>query len=295
VHTTQTVGLALATDLAPPEDQPKVVGLMYVMLLVGMIVSALVYGQLLADYSPGQLIQVVQATALTTMVLNVVAVWKQEARSRLRKPGTPTEGSFSEAWASFSQGSHALRRMAVVAVGTMAFTMEDVLLEPYGGEVLGMSVSSTTLLTATLASGGLLGFAWASKVLARGVEPMRMAQLGAWVGIPAFAAVMLAAPWASVWVFGLGVFLIGLGGGLFGHGTLTNTMQMAPKEQVGLALGAWGAAQATAGGLAMALGGIFRDVLSYTVGSAAGYSVVYGLEIVLLILTLWLIKPLISR
>jgi BCD family chlorophyll transporter-like MFS transporter len=295
VHTTQTVGLALATDLAPPEDQPKVVGLMYVMLLVGMMVSALVYGQLLADYSPGQLIQVVQGTALITLVLNVVAVWKQEARSRLRKPGTPTEGSFSQAWASFKQGRHALRRMAVVAVGTMAFTMEDVLLEPYGGEVLGMSVSATTLLTATLALGGLLGFAWASQVLARGVEPMRMARLGASVGIPAFAAVILAAPWLSVWVFGAGVFLIGLGGGLFGHGTLTNTMHMAPKDQVGLALGAWGAAQATAGGLGMALGGILRDVLTYAAGASAGYSVVYALEIVLLMLTLWLIRPLISR
>ena len=53
LHTMQTVGLALATDLAPPESQPKVVGLMYVMLLVGMIVSALVFGALLADFTPG--------------------------------------------------------------------------------------------------------------------------------------------------------------------------------------------------------------------------------------------------
>ena len=292
VHTTQTVGLALATDLAPEQDQPKVVGLMYVMLLVGMIVSALVYGQLLANYSPGNLIQVIQGTALVTMILNVVAMWKQEARSRLRKPGTPVEGTFAQAWASFSQGSHAVRRMAVVALGTMAFTMEDVLLEPYGGEILGMSVASTTLLTATLAGGGLIGFAWASRVLAQGGEPLRLARLGAWLGVPAFACVILAAPWASVWVFGTGVFFIGLGGGLFSHGTLTNTMQMAPKEQVGLALGAWGAAQATAGGVGMALGGILRDLLNLAAGASAGYSVVYGLEIVLLLLTMWLIKPL---
>ena len=49
LHTTQTVGLALATDLAPTESQPKVVGLMYVMLLVGMIVSAIAFGDLLTD------------------------------------------------------------------------------------------------------------------------------------------------------------------------------------------------------------------------------------------------------
>jgi BCD family chlorophyll transporter-like MFS transporter len=294
VHTTQTVGLALATDLAPEPDRPKVVGLMYVMLLVGMIASALVMGELLADYSPGQLIQVVQGTALLTMVLNVVAVWKQEPRSRLRKPGTPTEGSFSQAWHKLKQGPHALRRLYIAGLGTMAFTMEDVLLEPYGGEVLGMSVSSTTLLTATLAAGGLMGFAWASQVLARGADPMRMARLGAWLGVPAFAAVILSAPLGSVWVFGSGVFLIGVGGGLFAHGTLTNTMQMAPKEQVGLALGAWGAVQATGGGLGMALGGVLRDIMTLAAGTASGYSVVYALEIVLLMVTLLLIQPLLG-
>ncbi len=61
LHTTQTVGLALATDLAPVEDQPKVVGLMCVMLLLGTIVSALVFGAAMADYSPGRLIQVIQS------------------------------------------------------------------------------------------------------------------------------------------------------------------------------------------------------------------------------------------
>ena len=83
LHTTQTVGLALATDLAPTESQPKVVGLMYVMLLFGMIASALAFGALLAHFSPGRLIQVIQAAAVATIVLNGVALWKQEARNAL--------------------------------------------------------------------------------------------------------------------------------------------------------------------------------------------------------------------
>jgi BCD family chlorophyll transporter-like MFS transporter len=60
LHTVQTVGLALATDLAPPESQPKVVGLMYVMLLLGMVVSAFVFGAALTPFSPGGLVQVIQ-------------------------------------------------------------------------------------------------------------------------------------------------------------------------------------------------------------------------------------------
>jgi BCD family chlorophyll transporter-like MFS transporter len=292
LHTTQTVGLALATDLAPQESQPKVVGLMYVMLLVGMIFSAFVFGDLLTDYSPGRLVQVIQGAALTTMVLNVVALWKQEPRSRQRKPGAPVEGSFSEAWHSFSQGGQAMRRLFVVALGTMAFTMEDVLLEPYGGEILNLSVSATTTLTATLSAGSLIGFSWASYVLSRGVDPFRMANSGLMVGIPAFMAVILAAPLDSAAVFGLGTFLIGLGAGLFSHGTLTSTMNLAPKEQTGLALGAWGAVQATAAGVAMAMGGVLRDLLAQGWGSLTGYSGVYLLEIGLLVLAWVAMLPL---
>ncbi|MFN7857375.1 MAG: PucC family protein [Acidovorax sp.] len=292
MHTVQTAGLALATDLAPPERQPQVVGLMYVMQLVGMIGSALMLGHLLRDYSPGQLIRVVQAVAVMTLVLNVIALWKQEPRSRLRKPGTPVEHSFSQAWQLFCQGPHTVRRLLAVGLGTMAFTMEDVLLEPYGGEILGLSVSTTTLLTATLAFGGLIGFAWASRVLSRGADAYRMASWGAWVGVPAFAAVIGSAPLDSPVLFALGIFLIGLGGGLFAHGTLTAAMQMAPPEHVGLAMGAWGAVQATAAGVGMATGGLVRDGVAWVSSSVVAYSSVYFVEIVLLVLTLWAVAPL---
>ena len=53
LHTVQTVGLALATDLAPTEKHPQVVTLLCGMLLVGMVISAVVFGFLLADFSPG--------------------------------------------------------------------------------------------------------------------------------------------------------------------------------------------------------------------------------------------------
>lgn len=291
VHTTQTVGLALATDLAPQESQPKVVGLMYVMLLVGMIGSALIFGVLLEDYSHGRLIQVIQGAALTTLILNVIALWKQESRDRSRIRSMQPDPTFQESWAIFAKGTYAVRRLLVVGLGTMAFTMEDVLLEPYGGQILGMSVSATTLLTATLATGSLWGFWWASRVLARGVDPFKMASFGSWVGVPAFVLVIIAAPLGSQIIFTLGTFLIGVGAGLFGHGTLTATMQSAPKEQVGLALGAWGASQATAAGLAMALGGLIRDAVPWE-EPLGGYLVVYSIELLLLFATILVMLPL---
>jgi len=301
LHTTQTVGLALATDLAPIESQPKVVGLMYVMLLFGTIASALLFGALLADFSPARLIQVIQGAAVATIVLNTIALWKQEARGRsTMNQVIQRQPTFQQSWDSFIGGDQAMRRLVAVGLGTMAFSMEDVLLEPYGGQILHLSVGDTTMLTATLAVGGLFGFGLASRVLSRGADPFRMASYGALVGIPAFLAVILAAPLSSAPLFGTGTLLIGFGAGLFGHGTLTATMNYAPKHQTGLALGAWGAVQASAAGVAIALGGIIRDVVAATapqnsLGAAAAYDFVYALEVLLLFATLITMLPLLRR
>ena len=297
LHTTQTIGLALATDLAPVESQPKVVGLMYTMLLLGMIASALAFGAALADFTPFRLVRVIQASAVITIALNMVALWKQEARRPLRGAvAPPPDTSFRDSWTRFCQGDNAVRRLLAVGVGTIAFSMEDVLLEPYGGQILHLTVGTTTKLTATLAIGGLLGFGLASRVLSRGYDPARMASNGAMVGVPAFLLVMIAAPMESALLFAMGTALIGFGGGLFGHGTLTATMNHAPDSQRGLALGAWGAVQASAAGLAVALGGVIRDIVAAaavnhpvlpSIGpEATGYTAVYALEVALLLVTI---------
>ena len=295
LHTTQTVGLALATDLAPAEDRPKVVGLMYVMLLIGIIMSSVVFGYVLEDFTPGTLIRTVQGAAVLTLCLNVIALWKQEGRSRDRKPGVYQEDpDFMESFLLFCNGEHAKRRLIAIGLGTMAFSMEDILLEPFGGEILGLTVAQTTYLTAVLAMGGLIGFGWASRILSRGGDPFKMASLGAKVGIPAFIAVIVSAPQASSLLFALGVLFIGFGAGLFGHGTLTATMNSAPPGQAGLALGAWGAVQASTAGAAMALGGIIRDLSAQFTDSATAYSIVYSLEAVLLLMTVIIMNPLVK-
>ena len=297
VHMVQTVGLALATDLAPVEDQPKVVGLMYVMLLAGMGASALVFGWLLQDYTPGKLIRVVQGAAVVTIVLNVLALWKQEPRDRRRALEPAVKPEFSESWRNFVAGPHVMRRLVVIGLGTMGFGMAEVLLEPFGGQVLSLTVADTTRLTATFAAGGLVGFALASRVLGRGFDPMLLAGYGALAGLPAFAAIIASAPVGAPLALTAGVTLLGFGAGLFGHGTLTATMRAAPREQTGLALGAWGAVQATAAGLAISLGGIMRDVIiDHPVGDrfgpAAAYIPVFALEMLFLVLALIVLYPL---
>ena len=305
LHTTQTAGLALAADLAPEHARPRVVALLYVMLLLGMVASALVFGVLLGEFSQMRLIQVIQGAALVTMGLNLVALWKQEARDPGRTAASRARPDFAEAWAAFAGDGRATRFLVAVGLGTAAFSMQDILLEPYGGEILGLAVGETTMLTAFLAAGALGAFALAGHRLARGADPLRLAALGALVGVAAFSAVVFAASLQSALLFRIGTALIGAGGGMFAVCMLTAAMSLDRGGRHGLALGAWGAVQATAAGVGIALGGGLRDLVDglATGGAlgpalaspATGYAFVYHIEIGLLFATVVALGPLVGR
>ncbi len=305
MHMTQTAGLALASDRATDETRPRVVAVLYIMYLVGMGVSAVIVGTLLRDYDPITLVRVVQGCGAATMVLNLIALWKQEKVSPMTKAERAVERPrFRDAWSDLMAGGTAGRLLAVVVLGTLAFNMQDVLLEPYGGEILGLSVGATTLLTAAWSAGALAGFLLAARWLARGLDPYRMAARGLLAGVLAFSAVIFAAPLDSAVMFYLGACGIGFGGGLFGISTLTAAMTMPARGLAGsgLALGAWGAAQATAAGAAIFIGGSIRDLVTHLGDSghfglisdpALGYSFVYHIEIGLLFVTLAALGPLV--
>jgi MFS transporter, BCD family, chlorophyll transporter len=305
LHTTQTAGLALATDLVRPDQRPRAVALLYVMLLLGMIVSSVGIASLLQDFSNLRLVQVIQGAAVITLFCNLLALWKQEARDPARTPMDGTQPSFRKAWREFQRNDRAPRLLLAVGLGTAGFSMQDILLEPYGGEILGLSVSATTGLTAILGLGMLAAFALSSRVLSQGADPARLAAYGALVGIFAFAAVVFSNPLASPLLFRVGTAMIGFGSGLFAVGTMTAAMALARGGQSGLALGAWGAVQASAAGLAIAAGGALRDIVSHLAasgalgpaltGPATGYGAVYHVEIAVLFAALIVIGPLVRR
>jgi BCD family chlorophyll transporter-like MFS transporter len=274
---------------------------MYVMLLVGMVAAGLVFGKLLANFTEIRLIQVVQGAAMVTMALNIAALWKQEAR----QPGRAIAASakFLDSWREFTRHARAIRFLVTVGLGTAAFNMQDIVLEPYGGEILHLPVGATTALTAMLAGGMLAAFSLAARFLGHGADPYRLAAYGTLIGLVAFAAVIFAAPMESPLMFRLGVLMIGFGCGFFSVGTLAGAMARERNGESGLALGAWGAVQATSAGVAIALGGAVRDVVTglavhgslgpALTSASTGYGAVYQIEIVLLFATLVAIGPLV--
>jgi BCD family chlorophyll transporter-like MFS transporter len=305
VAITQTAGLALANDLAPSKVRPRVVSLLYVMLLIGMLIGSVVIGQALRDFSETRLVGVVQGTAVVTVVLNVIAMWKQEARipGGYRPPVNAPD--FSARWSDLMAAGPTRRLLIALGLGAAGFGMQEILLEPYGGQVLGMSVGETTRLTAISSAGTLLGLVLAAQRLARGNDPARLAALGVFAGLFAFAAVIFSAPIESTLLFSLGTMGIGFGNGLFAVCTLTAAMALADGGRSGIALGAWGAVQASAAGLGILLAGAVRDGIGSLAmagklgagltNAATGYTMVWHIEIALLFLTLIALGPLAQR
>ena len=297
MHITQTVGLALAADKATKENRPRVVALLYFMFLFGMGISAVVIGILLADFSKLRLIQVVQGSAVLTLILNLVAVWRQEQIIINQQKNDKSE-KFFLSWKKFISDRKTNSLIWVVFWGTLAFSMQDVLLEPYGGQILGLSVSETTNLTGVWALGALLGLALAANNSKKTVSSVSNAMTALLIGIVGFSAIIFSSPMQFPFLYFLGTLFIGFGTGLFSVSLLIIAMAFSSKTNLGsgFILGSWGAAQAIGAGLGIAVGGILRDIvnkiaLSGYLGStfennSIGYIFVYHLEILLIFITL---------
>ncbi|KPF93643.1 protein pucC [Novosphingobium sp. AAP83] len=305
MHVTQTAGLALAQDLVPEDRRPRAVALLYLALLVGMMVSSLIIGSILADFTPTRLVQVIQSAAVLTFLLNLVALWQQEARSPAIASALTPRPPFSQVWAQFMSEPITLRLLCALGLGSIAFAMQDALLEPYGGEILGLSVGATTRLTGAWALGAMASFALAGRWLDNGTDSLRIAGFGVVIGIMAFLLIVFAAPLDSAVALALGSMGIGAGAGMFSVGTLTAAMALARHDTAGLALGAWGAVQTTSAGVAIGMGGILRDLVSNLAVSdglgqtlahrSTGYATIYIIEICLLLATLVVLGPLVGQ
>lgn len=301
MHVTQTAGLALATDIAPDDKRPRVVALLYVMLLAGMMIAAFAIGGLLRDFSATRLIQVIQGAAALTMVLNIAALWKQEPRKPASTAAGHHDPSFAQIWAEFTAQPQARRLLLAIGVGALAFAMQDALLEPYGGEILGLAVGGTTALTGAWAAGAMIAFAHSARQLTAGADPLRLAGLGAVAGVGAFLMALFAAPLDLIPLLYAGAIAIGFGTGLFSVGTMIAAMGLAKQSNSGVALGAWGAVQASCSGLGVLLGGLIRDGTTYAASHdaaatliahrATGYAAVYLIEIACLLAALVVLGP----
>jgi MFS transporter, BCD family, chlorophyll transporter len=306
----QTAGLALATDRATEATRPRVVALMYVMLLLGMVGSGALFGWLLAEYTPTRLVQVVQGVAVAALLLNAVAVWKQEARDPergawARRRAEAATVRFADRWATFS--ANRPRRALPAGRGPGHRRLQHAGHHPRALRRRGARPECRpdhlahrpdgARRAAGLCAGRAPADARRQRRTAGRARPARRPGRlfdGGLRRAPGFAGPVPRRRAAHrLWRR------------LFSVGTLSAAMAMAPAGQAGMVLGAWGGVVATAAGLSIALGGALRDLVGHAAmgGSlgealaipATGYAFVYHLELALLFVTLAVLGPLVTR
>ncbi|MEI7645169.1 MAG: BCD family MFS transporter [Chloroflexales bacterium] len=290
VNIVETIYLAMVSDITPSKDRGQVLGVLWIMLVMGTIVSSVVIGQLLLHYSAYRLIQVMQGSAVIFIGLTFVALYGQE---RL-KPNGELEDVAEPVRVRESLGT-SLRMLAgqvplrnlfiVLFLATLGFATHDVLLEPYGGQVLKMSITQTSQLTALWGVGMLVAIALAGWALWKGRSSVLLISLGCVCGAAGFLTVALSSGETLVTLFRIGVVLIGMGRGMFIVGALALVMSLVDKNHAGLFIGLWGITQALAQGFGTIGGGLARDVVQQLTGQVAfGYTLVYLSSLTLLIL-----------
>ncbi|NTV65004.1 MAG: BCD family MFS transporter [Oscillochloris sp.] len=281
VNIVETIYLAMVSDLTPSRERGQVLGVLWIMLVLGTIVSSVVIGQLLLDFSAYRLIQVMQASAVVFVVLTFASLYNQE---RLKPNGELMD--VAEPVRVRESLGQSLRLLAaqvplrnlfiVLFVATLGFATHDVLLEPYGGQVLNMTVTQTSRLTALWGVGMLVAISLAAWSLWKGRSPILLITIGCLLGAGGFLTVALASGETLIDLFRVGVVLIGMGRGMFIVGALALVMSLVDKNHAGLFIGLWGITQALAQGFGTIGGGLARDIVQHLTGQVAlGYTLVY--------------------
>lgn len=270
--------LALANDLSREDQRQRTVAVMWFLMICSIIITAIVTSVALRNYSHERLFGVFQAGCGVALVLAIVGLIGLEPRHT---------GSFA-AIERVDQGvavrevigNPLARRFFVYLMLLLAAILgQDVLLEPYGAQVFGMSQQQTTQLTAVWGGATLVALLLQGFVLSRWLNKKQGAALGGSLAGCGLLLIGLSGVAHLNVLFVPSVALLGFGTGIATSTNLALMLDMTLPEQAGLFIGAWGVADALARGIGMLLGGVVRDAVGAVTGSvASGYMCVFLLE-----------------
>lgn len=283
--------LVLLAQRVPPERRAAAATIVWLMMIAGFAVTAGVAGSLLDPYSPGRLVAVTAAVASAALLVACVAMRGIEgaAGERVDPSGEPVaHARFMEALAEVWAEPAARRFTIFVFVSMLAYSAQDLILEPFAGTALGYTPGESTRLSGVQHGGVLLGMI-AATLAGRG----RFGSLRAWqIGGCLLSAVALlglvaAGVFGPAWPFKLNVFALGAANGAFSIAAIATMMKLAGEgrsSRAGVRMGMWGAAQAVAFGFGGLAGAAASDLARLFIGSPTmAYAAVFAGEAVLFV------------
>jgi BCD family chlorophyll transporter-like MFS transporter len=280
--------LALLAVRTPPERRAAAATVTWMMMIVGIIVTSIATGVALDPYSHLRLVEVTAVTGAVAFAIACLAVLGIE-----RKPAMPLQRSASvaqpfatslrEVW---NDGEARLFTLFII-MSMLAYSTQDLILEPFAGLLFGMTPGQSTQLSglqhggvfAGMAVVGLGGVAFGRRLPGL---PRLFIIAGCLGSAAALALLCLAAALAPHWPLPPTIFLLGFANGMFAVAAIGTMMGLATQGRTGNAgmrMGVWGAAQAISFGLGGLLGSVALDVGRLLTGSdGRAFGLVFALE-----------------
>ena len=278
--------------------------IVWVMMISGFIITTGVAGHLLDPFSPSRLVAVSAGVSVAAMFLTAIGVWGIEGN--LAPSSEPRSGTTASRQSSFRQAFMEVwaepksRRFAIfVFISMLAYSAQDLILEPFAGVVFGFTPGETTKLSGVQHGGTLIGMALVPLIGA--IFPRSRGNLQIWTigGCLASAVALLCLAAAAVigpsWPLRQTVFLLGVTNGAYAVAAIGSMMALVSsggEKREGVRMGLWGAAQAFAFGIGGFLGTLASDIARYVLTSPAlSYAVVFaseaGLFVVAALMAIW--------
>ena len=285
--------LSLASELSGENGRSKTVAIMWFMMIVSAIVTSIGVANMVDPYTPGAMIRAFGIVSVIAMFLGLIGLIKLEPRSireiSNKENAMRTKGGKSENY-TVKQMMSAITANPVARVFFIylfllltAILGQDVLLEPYGAEAFGLSVSQTTRITAVWGSFFMIALIIAGLLEGR-IAKRTVAQFGNISAMLGFIIIVVSGLLVSSSIFYTGLMILGAGAGLSTVANLSLMFDLTVPGMVGLYIGAWGFANALSRLTGNILGGVVRDVVTLATGQPlTGYLVVFSIEALMLL------------
>jgi BCD family chlorophyll transporter-like MFS transporter len=281
--------LSLASDLSDEQHRSRTIAIMWFMMIISIIATAIITSRALEPYSPELLIAVFFKAGGIAIGLAVVGLIGLEPRGTLFT--AQTRHSQQAAIRAVLDNPQARLFFIYLILLLAAILGQDVLLEPFGATAFNMSIKETTQLTATWGGATLVALLLHGLVLSRWMGKKTGATIGALIATLGLALIAASGIFGIRAMFVPGVAALGFGTGFSTATNLALMLDMTTTEQVGLFIGAWGLADSLARGLGTLLGGVVRDIITALTHSASGgYVTVFVIEAGLLVVSLVLLQ-----
>lgn len=278
--------LALLATATADRRRPAAATITWLMMILGIAVTAGVSGMFLDPYTPLRLMQVVGTVTGLAFVVTIFSVWgiERQVVARAEPQAAPFLEGLREVWAEPKARLFTL----FVFLSMTAYFMQELILEPYSGLVFAFTPGQSTSLSGAQNGGVFLGMV----LVGVAGTALRIGSLKTWViagcigsagalGLITFLGqIGPAAPLLPA------VILMGFFNGMFAVAAIGSMMALAGEgrsAREGTRMGLWGAAQAIAAGFGGLVGAALVDAMRGILHDPAAFGAVFLIEAALYI------------